>query len=680
MVSLLNLVTALISAAACQDAPTAADSGARGAGAGSIAAAIPANAPTVLVADPDGASATSAGPTYTTAIGIEEATGRVDRIDTTAVLYPHPTLVEVIASGRTIRTHHPSDPNNPDYVRRTPGPENFGPEGDYFFQSCFASVSVGSRLLDSTSSFYGKTFTCPWVGSTPTPTTVSAHAVLHGNVWVTRSKAYNPCDYVCYTIHSGGQTVTITPVPVTATLSASRTVVAPGDTTRFSLALSPRVVGGVLAPYRRTGPDYEKFYPDTGGSLSGCTISSVPSTAPGSCRYTAHVSGTMEFNVIVSGTVMKLRQRIEVPPREFKVTVDKASVATGDTVTATALGGPSGSPWWVDRWTFRNATTQAVTALPCNSATTCRRPATQTGWFIASGKVAGQTMRDSAFVQVAPKLAVACAPSTVTRGDSISCSLMPTPANGQLATSYWGYITDDANIGTIARPDGTLLTHWRGRVVVSGRVRVEGVLNGVAVAAETTVTVLPRDWANRQPTFLAINIGQGPLPPDPRADADLGQVAYSQRADSNEHWREIPEGGPNGLLAYMIEVHEERSLVALNVESLRDGSNFWLAHPVTPTAGGHCPRSFLTGTLPGLILAHEGMQFESGSHTQRYRDALLAERVGPIVERIITSGGINGTIVRTRMGAAYTRAADAGRLADVENPVLLPNCSLNYSY
>jgi hypothetical protein len=85
-----------------------------------------------------------------------------------------------------------------------------------------------------------------------------------------------------------------------------------------------------------------------------------------------------------------------------------------------------------------------------------------------------------------------CGSETVTRGDSIGCSVSAEPS-GTLTDVQWRF-TDSAGV-TVAAPNGTG-ERWGGRMVAGGEISVSANLDGDSVGESRRIAVKARNWPN----------------------------------------------------------------------------------------------------------------------------------------------------------------------------------------
>lgn len=125
--------------------------------------------------------------------------------------------------------------------------------------------------------------------------------IFRGTVTYTRFPADHDCfqgydPSACWT-YTSDASVTVTPVQATMTLSASPSIINPGDTVTFTLSLSPTQQGGFSVPFTVTA---NRWVPDSGAdSTARCHF-----TGPGTCRAAIAKSGRVEVDAIVNGKTL----------------------------------------------------------------------------------------------------------------------------------------------------------------------------------------------------------------------------------------------------------------------------------------------------------------------------------------------------------------------------------------
>ena len=227
----------------------------------------------------------------------------------------------------------------------------------------------------------------------------------------------------------------------------------------------------------------------------------------------------------------------------------------------------------------------------------------------------------------------------VVRGDTITCIAGGPTASDRVTSPQWKWIFGPNS------PAPGLLVHrndpqkaapiWLFRVGVSGFVVVNGLINGASAQPDTVfVEVLARSgWADLYPIVGSIVPTQGQLPSMPKRVGEFGQTSRPVI--------EIPAGmldkiaeGPNKLITFPRTMFKLKNEVWINTLAMTPGSAFWQLQPEQKT-GSICSRTFLSDTLPSLVLAHEGSEYQANSHTWAWREGFKRQHAGLFVEQMI---------------------------------------------
>lgn len=252
-------------------------------------------------------------------------------------------------------------------------------------------------------------------------------------------------------------------------------------------------------------------------------------------------------------------------------------------------------------------------------------------------------------------LTVACTPSPVVRGSSVTCTATPPQGSTSTTINQWQFAN---NQFTIVNTTNHALT-WSGVVAVGGTVTVNGLVDGNAATGSTTFTVSRRDWTQDTVSLLLINVQPSGLPSQPKAYSDLGQTFWSAIIDPSNSVYTIIQGGPNDSVAYFLKPPvAETTLVHVNSEQLGDtSSQFTQLQPISSTTDT-CTRADVLPYLP-LVQAHEGIPpnpSSTASHSGVFRyqlnvlippvaeslkalgaDALFTQQAMPVLQPLIDS-------------------------------------------
>lgn len=294
------------------------------------------------------------------------------------------------------------------------------------------------------------------------------------------------------------------------------------------------------------------------------------------------------------------------------------------------------------------------------------------------------------------KTATAPAELRVPRGTSIECFATTTTGDASVLTIQdWTFVADGMAFRASRAESGTLAEEplaWRGETAVSGTVTVVARI-GLEVgtrSAAIPVQVDARPWANLLPSGYPTprNVGQRgtktQLPDVPEAPADLGKTEHFPRILLREHIADVSivTSGPNSGLAYLVRVPllVDDIEIMINDEALRRESVFWFGQPASvPTISNErpCTQTTVTSaTTRRKILEHEGLAFEEGSHTQRFK-AAHASLVGPAVESLAATHDDMSSAFETLANQLFDRIWIEGRKTDDFNKIDF-QCSFNF--
>lgn len=549
--------------------------------------------------------------------------------------------------------------------------------------------------------------------------------IFRGTVTYTRFPADHDCfqgydPSACWT-YTSDASVTVTPVQATMTLSASPSIINPGDTVTFTLSLSPTQQGGFSVPFTVTA---NRWVPDSGAdSTARCHF-----TGPGTCRAAIAKSGRVEVDAIVNGKTLTVSQPVvfsAVKPA-LTLTASPSSIVTGDTVTFVASVSPAtfGSYvvpfqpkqwWWVPDDTttpppiladVQTRTSLAATARKGNRRVAATPGAPQAALADADSGAAlptctdgvatcvisigaSGTMHVTAMVDgvlkeavahvtaVDPsqvKLVVACAPTGPTRGDIVTCTASGYPESVIPTVTLWEFQADDSVLGFVDISDNR--RQLSGEIATSGKLKVEGTVRGKSATANTTIAVQPRpDWANRPVKYNLQEIHPGEagfvLSIHPDTVSQLGLTTMSHVEGTGpanlidaSTYSIIPDG-PNQGMVYMLSMYTEKLRIQVNTPAMSEFSDFWYLQPAVRT-GGICSRAEMVAQVPS-VYSHEGLAYEVNSHTWLYKTKLDTYDIGSKVERFVRpvgSGGVTAEVLETYLRAEHDAAYNNALLAD----------------
>jgi hypothetical protein len=181
-----------------------------------------------------------------------------------------------------------------------------------------------------------------------------------------------------------------------------------------------------------------------------------------------------------------------------------------------------------------------------------------------------------------------------------------------------------------------------------------------------------------QPVFSTNAVASDLLVP-PLENGDLGRTRFEVAVASSAYERIA--GGPNDFVSYMTSMHDEVVEIKVNYAGFAVNSQLWTLSTSSTTP--YCSRSFVENSLAGLIRWHEGMNFETNSHAERYRRSLVTANVGSLVEAFTeATGGVSPSQIKNLLLSQRAAAENLSLVADDNqggNPVSFPlNCALRF--
>jgi hypothetical protein len=382
-------------------------------------------------------------------------------------------------------------------------------------------------------------------------------------------------------------------------------------------------------------------------------------TAPGGSW-----SGTMASYTHTQGG----GQRIEVErvPPPLRVNADRAEVAPGEAVTFSLVADGQLN---VGMWMFITASGVEWRIPHCGQDhTSCTLSLTVSGWVEMRGAAVDQqyvARAASAPVAVAEaSLTLTCPPSVV-RGSGMTCTATPTPAGANVELE-WQF----AGGGHVINAPPETGSSWSGEMAVGGTITVKGKVAGVTVApVSAPVSVTNRTWA---PSFTSKEIPNGS---DARLTLsakvvhahDLGAVNFFEAPTSGasppDPVKEISDKGPNhGLYYYNDLALPVFAYYVLNWAAMTAGSNFYNQQDSGSGSGtvlggtNWCSRGVVTGSLPGLVEAHEL------EHIRVFQNVFTRE-VTPLLNTLEVRAGTSFTELLDAYDSVFEQAYAPARSA-----------------
>jgi hypothetical protein len=285
-----------------------------------------------------------------------------------------------------------------------------------------------------------------------------------------------------------------------------------------------------------------------------------------------------------------------------------------------------------------------------------------------------------------PRLDVDCDPAVVERGKSVTCSMRvtggQTPKEPEWTFDSPGLSADLG--GQIRYPysDGdSASTTWSGTMVVSGSVSGSALIDGKRVADTARVEVTPRQWRAQNVLAQPRNVsfgGQGPLPPLPPVESELGRAVMNAnliRCGAAGSSCQFVSSGPNKSLGYYLSPPLRLDLLVYLNDSALATNSAWRQSFGSSRVDGRCSRTDIDSpNLRDLVAQHEGLNpdVHRNSHTRIYRDVMDTLGVTLLETAVIgVVPGVDSLLTRARNAALHeSQTIDAPN--STRNPFVLP--------
>ena len=239
---------------------------------------------------------------------------------------------------------------------------------------------------------------------------------------------------------------------------------------------------------------------------------------------------------------------------------------------------------------------------------------------------------------VVPELHLDCSPSTVERGEPVSCRARTEPEGGAMQITGWQFAPADPSFGPVDRPEFDVAKQdWSGPMVIGGVVRVTAVVAGVSQTTSAEISVDPRNWVHK-PIVPQVTVNRpGSLKDRPKKDEDLGSAGFDVVMAAP---LVAIEDGPNMGFWYFTDIPATVNVtIEINTAALAVGSEFWKVQDL-PRIGGvviigtrSCTRDDVVPLVP-LVEAHEDLH--KSTFLQKF-----VELAGPFFEPRIGRTGDN---------------------------------------
>jgi hypothetical protein len=286
---------------------------------------------------------------------------------------------------------------------------------------------------------------------------------------------------------------------------------------------------------------------------------------------------------------------------------------------------------------------------------------------------------------------------SVVRGTPVKCTASVTPLASTAALSIlsWTFLGNEGTQITRSGSDAYATT-WEGPLVLGGQVMVTATVGTDQSPRIKTysIAVTNRNWANLIHADFPQPTREPPPPRDFVINPDADSLLAHVELGSDYRWGvpiveenavKVPQG-PNTDVYYLVHIPKiARTLpIHFNEPAFREGTDFFKAQK--PAKGAelfdadkNCRVTYLTSSdFINKVLKHEGLNFDDGSHTQRYR-AAIKEKIGPAVEPIVGTESRFHARWDLTMVPVGKEIFEAARRADQFNAAPLV-CKFNYTY
>ncbi len=275
-------------------------------------------------------------------------------------------------------------------------------------------------------------------------------------------------------------------------------------------------------------------------------------------------------------------------------------------------------------WRFTPSSGGSTQSLSsCNYKEVCAFTPTVPGRLEAIAQVEGKQAVIEKVVTPGepPRLELTC-PASVTRGKDATCTASVTDGADEWHVTGWKFESPG-----FERSEQNDSTKWEGKMARGGTVTVSAEVDGQLQTASAEITVINRvGWRERAPAYSFTEIPNGTiasltLPSKIRWSDDLGSANWYKKEEKETETSIDPiegfllqiVGGPNDGLHYFGDDANFYffGYYVLNSAAMTSGSGFTNAQEPAGSGGSQvggknwCPRSVVTGPLPGLVEQHE---------------------------------------------------------------------------
>jgi hypothetical protein len=353
------------------------------------------------------------------------------------------------------------------------------------------------------------------------------------------------------------------------------------------------------------------------------------------------------------------------PPDSISVSVtaDATSLLYGGAVRVTATvtannGGGYTSEGW--NWSGRPGTS-------CGTELACEMEVIGSGWMRFTARKNQVTASDSVHITVNPlSLSVACerlqgAGQPIARGEGVDCHVADTTVFAGWTPSYlkWRFTPPSNTWGLGVVEDLSGGANFGGMVAIGGDVELSLRLERSGLVDTLSATgafaVVARDvdaFPGRTAAELQAPGPYSPVDAHPVPDSlnVIGRT-ITQLANGVQF---VPINfGPNNgyrfLAGYTLMYTHA---ITIPLTQFAAGGHYYNLAPAT-ASGGYCSQAFVRDVVPGFVMAHEGVNRESGSHTQAAEAYLVANapairnRAESVVYTASTQNGVPQYVVNS---------------------------------
>ena len=269
----------------------------------------------------------------------------------------------------------------------------------------------------------------------------------------------------------------------------------------------------------------------------------------------------------------------------------------------------------------------------------------------------------------APFIRVTCTPSNgvIRFTTTVTCTAAPSKSGMTAQINEWRF-RGRAPFAYVQVTETLSTNTWAGPVAASGAISAHGTLSDGSTnsGSARVMTEYRRAFLDSLPDILKQEDSAADLPVRPDSVSKLGHVhvPVGTSAWLDFGWYDsLPKGGPGSGYLFFKKVPIRVLLtIHINRVALKESSAFWFNQRKN-RQGTWCSRADVVPFVP-VVEQHEGINWDQGSHTERFRAKLLqiaAVGMEPVVGRNDTELQAQGDTFASKLVKA---AADSSDVAD----------------